>query len=368
MTNKRYDLVYIYPQEYNPIRKIGVDVDIPTFNRFIPTVIGALNKVKDFGLETVGYIQEYDIPHVGNFIKNTQSKCYLIDIQNPYCLREAIKFIRAIRYTHSTARIFVVSEFALRYQDVQDALDVDFILNTLIDERLLFLCRKGIQSKTKLFNVSENKLELDRYDYLDLSVFKSRMKLKRKYPWNMILQKTADSDQDKVTQFSTDKVKEMIGEIDNLKISTIYPNVILESLVSESFASAATLIISDQIPTTEELEELVSKFKKIIIEFNIISNDYKNSIIADANDLKDINAISGVSIVFNLTTDLVFPTRIANILSPSDVTDMKALCKTIKSSRKVPKTNEATTLAHYNLWDRELTYDLLHALTKYFKV
>jgi len=358
------DLLYMYPMKYNPIRK-NIAVMFPSITDYIHTILPALNKVKDHDLA----IESYDMDEITisewEFVKTNPAKAYLIDMQNPYGLNQALKLIRYIKYFHKTARIFVYGDFALNLYDDLNKLEIDFILTGYIYEQLLFILKKGIRAIDLLYPPSENKLELDNYNYISLDTFNTKSKVRRKLNPFTVMINHEPSENDIITSMSVDKITSVFTDIDNDKIKYVKLKQTEIALLPE-ITSGATLCVNSDLsnPNYDVIETASSIFKsvEVVIDMNTIT-DMEN-FIENISIYSNIITLSKVKIFINIHQSTIYPNeQVINFLK-SDIKEIQELAKGI-SNKKTIKVTTDNNLAVWNTWDMD-AFDLNHSLTKFF--
>jgi len=275
-----HDLVYIYPKSNVTVE----NCHIKDISYYLPNVLGALNKLKTNDVKVKSIVCDVIDDNLRDKIINTESKHYLIDLQDPFSLKEAEKAIRYCKYYHKESKVFLIGRFAidLYKNNLLDATNVDFIFSSACEELLYFVMTKHFCDEIKLWPDNNYKLELSLYDHATLDTFERKSKVKRLIsPLNIVLQKDIND----ITDCNISSLSDLSGYFDNaisygyrrIKLDRDYlsQDIEFDQLENKDIEiEYSTNLFNHQISLEQaKIEKLSEKFTKVFVTLTGLEDD-----------------------------------------------------------------------------------------------
>jgi len=355
-----YDLVYFYPEQSVNINNCVYE----GIERYLPNIIGPLNKLKDFGLNIKSIALEFE-GDLRQKVIDTESTHYLIDMQDPLSLGEAEKLVRYCSYYHKTAKIYVVGRFALKLHELDllpEISNIDFIFSSCCEEVLCFAVNKNMLNEIKTWRDSDYKLQLSTYNHIQLNTFANKTKVKRAInPRYLVLVKEkdyVDNCQLDIVEIATaidDHIEEGIKKV-VIKRSDLQQGLDFDTIDYKAIdlEYKTDLFEYDKDDEIDFIEVLLTKFKKVFVTVIGINDDIINFI----NSLKDNSNIK-----FKVVNAEYFVDPTSKTATGINTSELEASIKALKLGKKVEVVNE-NILTDQETW--ELTDEVVQKLRKRF--
>lgn len=277
---------------------------------------------------------------------------------------QGLKLIKYIKYFHKNARVFVYGSFALNIYETLLGLGVDFILEGNIHERLLSLVRNHVNVDSMIFPASENKIELDNYDYTSLDTFNAKSKVKRKLkPHTLDLTNEVVG----ITQFTPEKIDIIFDELAALKMNHIKLSQFDLYMLTSTPSNANLYVdLTTAVPDLEVITHAAAKFKTVSISIEIADANQAELFETNIDIYKEIAAVAGVKMSVHIHKTSVYPDGYGINFNIAQIKELTKLSSSL-SNKKTIKVITDDTLVAWRNWGVDEDA-LIHALTKYFKL